>query len=303
MIEYRFLSHAKINWRLHIGSLRSDGYHNIITVMQKISLGDEVRVVFPALEDVVTCSESIPTDKNSPLMKVLHLIREIKPSLKRFCFEIQILKRIPQQSGLGGASSNAGTLLRALNKLLKLGLDEKELVKIAIQLGSDVPFFASDYVFALVRGKGEVVVPIPDPPQRELVLVCPSFGISTAWAYQAWDLKVGASQGFREKDERNKVLVVESEDSLLRDVHNDFEEVVFAHYPELFSYKRKLYQAGCEKAFLSGSGSTLVGVLPQENHRTKNMVVELFRDEPVRVVFCKTLCQEPALPAFCRGRV
>ena len=299
MVEYRFLSYAKINWYLRIGSLRFDGYHNIVSVMQKISLSDELRVIFPASEDKITCSESIPTDENSPLRKVLELVREVKPSLRGFCFEIRILKRIPQQSGLGGASSNAGRLLRVLNGIFKLGLEEKSLIELAIQLGSDVPFFVSDCVFALVKGKGEAIVPISDPPQRELALVCPSFGISTAWAYQTWDLKVGVSQKFmEEKDERNNVLVAGSEGFLLQNVHNDFEKVVFEYYPELLAYKRKLYQAGCKKAFLSGSGSTLVGVLPQESHAAKKVIVEIFKGEPVRIFFCKTLCQEPVLPAF-----
>ncbi|MCD6156300.1 MAG: 4-(cytidine 5'-diphospho)-2-C-methyl-D-erythritol kinase, partial [Candidatus Atribacteria bacterium] len=235
MVEYRFLSYAKINWYLRIGSLRFDGYHNIVSVMQKISLSDELRVSFPASEDKVICSENIPTDENSPLRKVLELVRKVKPSLREFSFEIRILKRIPQQSGLGGASSNVGTLLKALNEIFRLGLEEKNLIELAIQLGSDVPFFVSDCVFALVKGKGETVIPISDPPQRELVLICPSFGISTAWAYQIWDLKAGASQRFMKgKSGRDNVLIEESRSFLLQNVHNDFEEVVFKHYPKLF---------------------------------------------------------------------
>ncbi len=304
MIEHHFTSYAKINWYLRIGSLRFDGYHNIVSVMQKISLSDELKVIFPASEDKVICSESIPTDENSPLRKALELVREVEPSLRKFKFEIKILKRIPQQSGLGGASSNAGTLLKALNGIFKLGLEEKNLIELAMQLGSDVPFFVSDCVFALVKGKGETVIPISDPPQRELVLICPSFGISTAWAYQIWDLEAGVSQKFmREKGERDNVLVEESKSFLLQNVHNDFEEVVFEHYPKLFFYKRKLYQAGCEKAFLSGSGSALVGVLPQDSQVAKKVIVEIFKGEPVRIFFCKTLCQEPVPPAFCKRGV
>lgn len=253
---YVFRSFAKINWFLAIEGLRADGYHNIVSLMQQINLWDEMRVTL-SVSDAFSCNLSIPLGEDGLLTRTLSLLREAFPELARFRFSIELHKAIPPGGGLGGGSSNAATLLRFLPRLAGYSPSLEELIELSLLLGSDIPFFVVNVPFALVTGRGEHVVPLAPSPHRYLVLLFPSFPVSTAWAYKRWD--IWGKTGPKELVEYFLAHLGESE---VEDVvWNDFEEVLFLEYPVLKEYKDLLLRLGCRRAFVTGSGSTLVGIV------------------------------------------
>ncbi len=251
---YVLRSYAKINWFLVIEGLRSDGYHNIVSLMQKIALYDEIRVI-PAVSDTLSCNFSIPLGEESLLARTLSLLREVFPKLSRLRFTIELRKSIPPGGGLGGGSSNVAALLRFLPHLAGYNPSIEELIRLSLSLGSDIPFFLVNAPFALVTGRGEEVIPLSPAPFRYLVLLFPPFPISTAWAYRRWDER--GRRGPKDLLERFLARRGDIEDI----VWNDFEEVLFSEYPVLRGYRDMLLALGCRKAFMTGSGSTLVGVV------------------------------------------
>lgn len=253
---YVLRSFAKINWFLIIEGLRADGYHSILSLMQQIDLWDEIRITL-GTSDVLSCNFSIPLGEDGLLARTLSLLRETFPELSRLRFAIELRKAIPPGGGLGGGSSNAATLLRFLPRLAGYNPRLEDLLELSLSLGSDIPFFVVNAPFALVTGRGEHVTPLSPPPHRYLVLLFPSFPISTAWAYRRWDER--GRTGPREFLRR---FLAQPETSDIEDVvWNDFEEVLFLEYPVLREYRDMLLCLGCRKAFVTGSGSTIVGVV------------------------------------------
>lgn len=253
---YVLRSFAKINWFLAIEGLRADGYHNILSLMQQIDLWDEIRITL-GVSDALSCNFSIPLGEDGLLARTLSLLRKTFPELSRLRFAIELRKAIPPGGGLGGGSSNAATLLRFLPRLVGYNPRLEDLLGLSLSLGSDIPFFVVNAPFALVTGRGEHVTPLSPPPHRYLVLLFPSFPISTAWAYRKWD-ELGRT-GPRELLTQ---FLAQPEAGNIEDVvWNDFEEVLFLEYPVLREYRDMLLHLGCRKAFVTGSGSTVVGVV------------------------------------------
>lgn len=263
-IVYRFRSYAKINWFLKIGQRRQDGYHNILSVMQLIDFYDIIELYFPNQNcDVVQCNYEIPTGKKSLLGRLFHLLRESDSHLKDRYFGVRITKNIPPGSGLGGASSNVANLLKKINEILSLTIADEKLIELSAKLGSDIPFFTTGHSFAIISGKGEKVIPLPQPPEKFIVLVFPKVGIDTHWAYQKWDIE----------QENQKSQYFPSVEDFLDDftpnqiekyIWNDFEKIIFKHLPELNEYKKILDKMGCSSVFMTGSGSTIIGIAPNQ---------------------------------------
>lgn len=253
-----------MNWFLKIGERRQDGYHNILSVMQLIDFYDIIEFYFPNLNcDEIQCNYEIPTGRKSLLGRLFHLLRESDPQLKNRYFGVKIIKNIPPGSGLGGASSNVANLLKKMNEILSLSIEDKKLIELSAKLGSDIPFFTTEYSFAIISGKGEKVFPLPRPPEKCIILVFPKVGIDTKWAYQEWDIE----------QENLKSQYFPSVKDFLDDftpgqiekyIWNDFEKVIFRHFPELNEYKKILNEMGCSSVFMTGSGSTIIGVVPNQ---------------------------------------
>ncbi|HXL02121.1 MAG TPA: 4-(cytidine 5'-diphospho)-2-C-methyl-D-erythritol kinase [Candidatus Atribacteria bacterium] len=279
-------SYGKINWFLKIGEIRPDGYHDIESLMQKIAFGDEIEV---ALEerDHITCNFPIPTGEDGILGRLLIELRKIAPPLRKVGFNIKIKKNIPPGSGLGGGSSNIASILQLINSVFKLNLDWEEVKSIAVRIGSDVPFFARGAPFAWVRGRGEKVEPLFFVPQRFLVLLFPPFSISTAWAYQCWEERKGEFKKSKKVGMSLKEFLKVKNPELIEEIiWNDFEEVIFQNLPDLNSYRRLLLESGCKKVFMSGSGSTLVGVV--ENKEEGEKIVRKTSASNVKVILTST---------------
>lgn len=180
----KYLSPAKINWFLHITAQREDGYHELETVFQRIDWCDEL-IITPRIDGQIILSGDL-----SGVAMVDNLAYRAARALQAYSplgADIHLTKNIPTGAGLGGGSSNAATVLNALNDLWSLHLPNITLQKIGLTLGADVPFFVSGHNTAYATGVGEILQPIDLPP-CEILLVKPNVHISTAAVFTHPDL-------------------------------------------------------------------------------------------------------------------
>jgi 4-diphosphocytidyl-2-C-methyl-D-erythritol kinase len=225
-------SYAKINWSLRITGKRADGFHDLETVFQTISLHDEL--TFRASDSLsLTCDDpTIPADDTNLVLRAARLLDG--PPVA-----IELHKRIPAGGGLGGGSSNAATTL------LALGGDRQDLPQLALSLGSDVPFFLLGGT-AYATGRGEVLTPLPPMSGIPLLLLLPEERVLTKDAF-ARIARYSAPLG------------IDAYTRGFESFTNDFEEPVFTMLPRLRELKQRLCEAGATWASMTGSGSTIVG--------------------------------------------
>ncbi len=248
------LSPAKVNLVLRVLGKMPDGYHEIYSVMQPISLYDEITIDVRDGEGVrvVSDSPSIPSDSSNLAGRAA--IAFLKRIGCKKAIDISIKKNIPVAAGLGGGSSNAATVLMALNGLLGTGLGDSALMELARPLGSDVPFFILRGA-AVATGRGELLERAA-MPNFDYVLINPGFQVSTAWVYGNLDLT--------KRSENNRLLnsveVVASTEGLKQFLINDLEAVTIRKYPEVLRLKEVLLDNGAVAALMSGSGPTVFGV-------------------------------------------
>lgn len=248
-------SHAKINWALRVTAKRPDGFHDLETVFQTISLHDELTFT-PAESLSLTCDDpTIPVDETNLVMRAARAAGADHVA-------IHLRKRIPAGGGLGGGSSNAAVTLRELG--------EGDLAEIALSLGSDVPFFLLGGT-AYARGRGELLTPMPPMTGIPLLLLLPEERVLTKDAFArithySPPLGIDAYRDFSH-------------------FTNDFERPVFSMLPRLATLKARLYDAGAQWAGMSGSGSTLVGAFVDEASRDR--AAATFAD--VRTERCVTI--------------
>jgi 4-diphosphocytidyl-2-C-methyl-D-erythritol kinase len=246
---------AKINLGLRILGRRPDGYHEIRTLYQTVDLHDDLEVeLLPGPDGVdVDCGDpAVPSGRGNLVYQTCQLWKRARSFKGRI--EIHLNKRIPPGSGLGGGSSDAAATLLGLEHLRGNRLDLETRLKFAVRLGSDVPFFLLGGR-ALGCGRGEEVYPLGDLPGCSCLVVCPGFGISTAEAYRAAGLRLTKHR----LASTIRVFGVWSRVPFETwgPAENDFEQVVFARWPELGRLKRQLIRAGAETALLTGSGSAV----------------------------------------------
>ena len=251
---------AKINLGLNIVEKRNDGYHNLQTVFLPVQLCD-------ALE-IKTMSEKFPSDMNCDLKVsgdgicsneadnlVVKAYNMLAADYEIPRIHAHLYKRIPSQAGLGGGSSDAAFMLKLLDQRFRINAGNAELEKYAARLGADCPFFINAEP-AYAEGIGEILSPVEITDNTlsgyTLVIVKPQVSVSTKEAF------AGITPRMPEVSCREIVAMpIEQWKGLLT---NDFEESVFAQYPELQDIKDKLYDAGAAYAQMSGSGSSIFGI-------------------------------------------
>jgi 4-diphosphocytidyl-2-C-methyl-D-erythritol kinase len=261
----RLFSPAKINLFLKVVRKRPDGYHELETLFERIGLCDEI-VLKPRASGIVfkTFSKNVPSDASNLAYRAAQLLQ--KEAKVNKGVEISLKKNIPVAAGLGGGSSNAATVILGLNKLWKLKLSKKRLMKIAAKLGSDIPFFVMDGSWALGKGRGEKLTPMAGPGRKIWhVLVKPPFGISTKEAY-AGLAAVGA--GLTPPGANVKMLFrsLQTGDSetLSNLLTNSLELVLNKRVKTISDIKQKLVLEGAFASLMSGSGSTVFGLFKTE---------------------------------------
>ena len=178
-------SHAKINLYLKIGKKLKNGYHNLQSVMQLVELHDNISFENLDEDDIIVESNNKDLENKDNLAYKAALLLKDRFNIKKGV-KINIEKSIPLAAGLGGGSSNAANTLVALDKLWKLGLNQKKMINLASEIGSDVPFFISGKS-ALVEGFGNKVKPLRKSISTNIVLVNPGIRVSTKWAYKEFD--------------------------------------------------------------------------------------------------------------------
>jgi 4-diphosphocytidyl-2-C-methyl-D-erythritol kinase len=248
---------AKVNLGLSVIGKRGDGYHELRTIYQSISLADDLAVSISPGSSVVDLEVSgIPVPAGSANLAVRAaeaLVEEL--NLKRRV-QLRLHKIIPAGSGLGGASSDAAAVLRALLRLSGKSLPAGRLLRLAASLGSDVPFFLLGGA-ALGVGRGEEVYPLPESPRRPLVVVFPGVPVATPDAYAR--LRAPLLTSFR-ANHNIDLFCGKLYAGAWQEIGNDFECVVFPHLPQLARIKRSLVRSGARFASLSGSGSAVFGL-------------------------------------------
>lgn len=250
----RFLSPAKVNLRLDVLGKREDGYHEIESIMTRVSLYDEVLLTIDdGLGVEVNSTGLAPSGAGNIGYKAAKAILDLIPQPVKV--KIDITKNIPVAAGLGGGSSNAATVLMGLNEMLDAGLSKSGLMKIGVRLGADVPFFIFERP-AIARGIGEKLEEVM-LPKLWLVLVNPNISVSTADIYRGLNLKIGLTKGSINNNMSNFKIGAAEVVSIL---HNDLEDVALKMYPEIGLVKDTVGSAGAGGVLMSGSGSTVFGV-------------------------------------------
>ncbi|MBD3277883.1 MAG: 4-(cytidine 5'-diphospho)-2-C-methyl-D-erythritol kinase [Candidatus Aegiribacteria sp.] len=246
---------AKINLGLRILGLRQDGFHDIRSVFQEISLHDTVTLDVREGRGEISlhCSSSeIPSDSSNLVWKAAELFQSFFHS--KLDVRIELEKRIPSRAGLGGGSSDAAAVLRGLAELK--GVDSESLVESSAELGSDVPFFMTGGT-ALVEGRGERIAHIPGIPFHA-VLIHPNTSVSTPWAYEMWDKEANTyltDSGLIRHYSASSAVWHEGKPFPL-ELRNDFLPLLEKHIPEITEVSRYLADAKCSNWGLSGSGPT-----------------------------------------------
>lgn len=254
----RFLSPAKVNLRLEILGKRPDGYHEIRSLMLRISLFDELEIL-PAGEEIRLTAEGEEVPQGPENLACRAALLLTRAAGIRAGLEIRLKKRIPVAAGLGGGSSNAAAVLAGVNELLQLGWPRERLLDLGARIGADVPFFL-DASPAIARGIGEKLTAVEMPFPLWFLLLVPPLRISTAWAYAAFD---GLPEEAREADRLGARLA--SSGDLLPLLKNDLERVALPRYPELKGMKEELARRGACGALMSGSGPVVFGLFTQES--------------------------------------
>jgi 4-diphosphocytidyl-2-C-methyl-D-erythritol kinase len=288
-------SFAKINWNLQILGRRADGYHEIRTLLQTISLHDDLHFEVTGDGEIsISCQQphsDIPTDDQNLILKAAHALkRRYKVGQGA---RVRVQKRIPTKAGLGGASSNAAVSLLALAHLWNLETSASELLEIAATLGADVPFFLIGGC-GLATGTGATVSSVADRSDNgvhHLIVIAPNASVSTPEAYAALRstaLTTSPTKTILSSSRTEPESRYSQPWPLPDSLNNDFESVIFDIQPEIRRTKEALVQAGTHGALLAGSGSSVFGIFADSEDQQRALK-EMKLEAGWRVFPCVTL--------------
>ncbi|MEZ5423674.1 MAG: 4-(cytidine 5'-diphospho)-2-C-methyl-D-erythritol kinase [Pyrinomonadaceae bacterium] len=261
-MKFSLPSFAKINWTLRVLGKRSDGYHELCTVFQTVSLCD--RIEFEASETLsLTCSDPrIPTTGDNLILRAAESLRAATGVDKGA--RIHLDKLIPSPGGLGGGSSNAAVALLGLSRLWEVDTS-RILPQIAAEIGADVPFFLWGGT-AIGTGRGDVIEPIDDIPATTMLIVTPNIAVPTAEVFARY-----RAETLTEAAQNHNLSVCRAEAERLKpatsEFVNDLEGIVFEAFPEVARVKMALEEHGAVNAVLCGSGASVVGVFDKQETR------------------------------------
>lgn len=272
-------AYAKLNLALEILSRRDDGFHELVGVMQTISLADTLSIRKADILSLTVPGHSELAGDDNLVMRAAKLLA----AGQALGAQIILTKKIPHGAGLGGGSADAALTLVALNEFWNLGHSHQHLWDLAQSLGSDIPFFLTGGS-ASVAGRGEIIKSLPTGGEYWFVLIHPPFSISTAWAYRAFDKDPQPSSGFIQKV--IEALQRGDASGLGQALGNNMEGPVFAQYPQLAQYKQDLLNAGALGTAMSGSGSTIFGLFAskEDAQAARCRILELRREVEINVV-------------------
>lgn len=252
---------AKINLMLDVLHKRNDGYHEVEMIMTMVDLSDRLTMSELPRDTIIISSQAgyIPLDEKNLAFQAARLIKErynVSTGV-----HIHLDKHIPVAAGLAGGSSDAAAALRGLNKLWKLGISDAELRVLGAELGSDVPFCITGGT-ALASGRGELLKPLPNPPQCWVILAKPPINVSTAEVYG----RVKADQIAHHPSARQMENAIRNASftEVCNALGNVLEDVTLKLYPEVEHLKNSMIRLGADGVLMSGSGPTVFGLVSKE---------------------------------------
>lgn len=287
-------AYAKINLYLDVVGKRTDGYHNVQTIMQEISLADELIIKLRREGIRIICNKKgVPADARNSVYRAVQLLREYKnqhnpkgsKSLQSQGVEIKIIKHIPVGGGLGGGSSDAAVTLVALNKLWNLGLSVNKLEELGGKIGADVPFFIRGGT-AYGWGRGDILKRLKPLVPLYVILVNPGCQVPTKWAYE--NLKIGLTNkqndniikkyAYIQRLKKSKFSLAKIKNLTIKKLENFLYNVltptVIKKYPSIEKIQDELKTAGVKANLMSGSGATVFGLVSTRKsaQRTKEVL-------------------------------
>lgn len=280
--QITLLAPAKINLSLKILKKREDGYHELETLMQKISLYDELTLCLTEKPGVhihcIHCLETalahLPHNEKNIAVQAAQLFLHETDNREQGV-SILLKKNIPIAAGLGGGSSDAAAVLNGLNQLLQTDCSVQQRAAIGGQIGSDVPLFVYDFQAAYATGRGEQLTKAPSLKGYQVLLVNPGIQVSTQWAYETFsstERKIPLTEEQKasifscSKKCRNKATpMLTQQFTIAEDLQNDLEQVTGERYPVIQQLKEYLLASGAAGAMMSGSGSTVFGLFHQKD--------------------------------------
>ncbi len=278
-----------MNLTLYILAKRPDGYHELETRMQKLDLSDEITLSIRKQAGIsLSCTDpEVPEDESNLAWKAADAFFRSVSRSDDCGVHIHLVKNIPVAAGLGGGSSDAGTVLKGLNILFQTGLSQEKLLELARPLGADVPFFAHDETAVVATGIGEKMDVVEPLGKCDVLLVNPGFSVSTRWVYENYTLtttdKTFKDVGFKKKHRQFH----------FSELYNDLEKVTVKSYPVINEIKQTLTGFGADGVLMSGSGPTVFGIF-------ENTKISQFQLEDV-VVKLKKLYGENVFLTKCAG--
>lgn len=253
---------AKVNLRLKVLNRRSDGYHNLINIMERVSIHDEVDIKIVEKGLTVECDhESVPEDEENIAFKALKEI--LAYSSRNVGVEVKIKKNIPVASGMGGGSSNAAAVIKGINQMLKLKLPKEKLLQIGTKVGADVPFFLFEGP-AVAEGIGEQLKKIKAMPKLLFLIINPGIRVSTAAVYNKFNGRVV------DDDELSEIPnAYRTKKDVAKILSNDLERITIKEFPVIGEIKDAMLSQGAIASMMTGSGSTVFGLFSDKNKLTK----------------------------------
>jgi 4-diphosphocytidyl-2-C-methyl-D-erythritol kinase len=253
---------AKINLMLDVLHKRADGFHEVEMIMTMVDLADRLELSELKRDSIIISSQAgyIPLDEKNLAFQAARLIKDrynVKSGV-----HIHLDKRIPVAAGLAGGSSDAAATLRGLNRLWRLNIPAQELQELGAELGSDVPFCVTGGT-ALATGRGELLTPIPNPPQCWVVLAKPPINVSTAEVYG----RVRANQIAVHPSASRMQEAIEAGDfgAVCAGLGNVLEDVTLKLHPEVQQLKEAMVKLGADGVLMSGSGPTVFGLVSKQS--------------------------------------
>lgn len=257
MDKLQLKAYGKINLGLDVIRKRPDGYHDLEMIMQMVDVYDDVIIEKKAGEEIVVKADAAVLSNgkdNLAYMAVKMLFDEfgIKSGV-----EITIHKRIPIAGGMAGGSSDCATTLIGINEMFNLGLSKQQLMERGVKLGADVPYCVLGGT-AIARGIGEVLTPLPTPPQCHVIIAKPPISVSTAYVYG----HIRPDEITKRPDIEQMTLAIKEQDlNKLSDLlYNVMEEVTVSEYPVIEKLKSIMLENGALNSIMSGSGPTVFGL-------------------------------------------
>ena len=270
---------AKVNLYLNVLGKRDDGYHEIESIMQSVTLYD--KLILRKLKGGINvwCDDpDVPSGKENLCYRAAELF--LKRLKIKQGVEIEIHKVIPTRAGLGGGSADAAATLQGMSRLFGVDVPYQELLKWAEELGSDVPFCLKGGT-SLVRGKGENILSLPPIKKGWFVLVNPKIPISTSWIYKK--IRVGLTKKRLNVNLLTEFLKRQDLCGINAFLYNKLEEVAFEEFPLMRKIKEDMLKLGAYGALMTGSGSTIFGVT-EKREEAENILNKLQKRGKVYLV-------------------